>query len=104
MVHQRLRDVGDKVGLATVYRTLAAMADDGEVDVLRGEDGELRYRRCASHGHHHHLVCRGCGRVEEMIGAAVETWAEEAASRHGFVDVLHTFEAFGTCPDCRERP
>lgn len=103
-LHRRLRGMGEKVGLATVYRTLTAMADEAEVDVLRGEDGELRYRRCATDTHHHHLICRHCGRVVEVVGRAVESWAAEAATRHGFVDVYHTFEAFGTCPDCRDCP
>ncbi len=101
-LHQRLRQLGEKVGLATVYRTLSAMADDGDVDVLRSEDGELLYRRCASEAHHHHLVCRVCGKVVEVVGPAVETWAADAARQHGFVDVAHTIEVFGTCRDCRD--
>lgn len=99
-LHRRLCATGERVGLATVYRALSGMVDDGEVDVLRSEDGELRYRRCSSQAHHHHLVCRHCGRVVEVVGPAVESWAAQAADRHGFVDVFHTVEVFGTCRDC----
>ena len=98
-VHARLRDAGAGVGLATVYRTLQAMVDAGTVDVLRTDDGEAVYRACSTH-HHHHLVCRQCGRTVEVEGPAVERWAETVASEHGFSAVTHTLEIFGTCADC----
>jgi Fur family transcriptional regulator, ferric uptake regulator len=98
-IHTVLRERGERVGLATVYRTLQALADNGEVDLLRGEDGEARYRRCSG-SHHHHLVCRTCGRTVEVEGPAVERWAGIVAREHGFSDVSHTLELFGTCRDC----
>ena len=98
-IHDLLRRNGENVGLSTVYRTLQALAEGGEVDVLRTEDGEAVYRRC-SNSHHHHLVCRGCGRTVEVEGPAVEKWADAMAAEHGFADVSHTLEIFGTCGDC----
>ncbi|MBL7256173.1 transcriptional repressor [Actinoplanes sp. LDG1-01] len=98
-LHARLRERGERVGLTTVYRTLQGLADAGEIDVMRPPGGEHLYRRC-SQGHHHHLVCRECGRAVEVEGPAVESWADKVASRHGYVDVSHTMEIFGTCPDC----
>jgi Fur family ferric uptake transcriptional regulator len=99
-IHDSLRQVGDKVGLATVYRTLQAMAEAGEVDVLQGAGGESVYRRCSTH-HHHHLVCRSCGRTVEVTGPAVEKWADAVASEHDFAEVSHSLELFGICADCR---
>jgi Fur family ferric uptake transcriptional regulator len=87
------------VGLTTVYRSLQMLADAQEVDVLRLADGETAYRRC-SRGHHHHLVCRQCGRTVEVDGPAVERWADRIAADHGFVEIEHTLEIFGTCGDC----
>jgi Fur family ferric uptake transcriptional regulator len=98
-LHAMLRSRGDAVGLTTVYRTLLALADAGEVDVMRTEGGENLYRRC-SDGHHHHLVCRSCGHTVEVLGPAVETWAEKVAAQHGYRDVSHTLEIFGTCSAC----
>ena len=98
-LHAMLRERGDGIGLATVYRTLQALADAGEVDVLRTDDGEASYRRCST-GHHHHLVCRVCGRTVEVEGAAVERWADRIAAEHGFADISHTLEVFGTCASC----
>jgi Fur family transcriptional regulator, ferric uptake regulator len=99
-IHDSLRQGGDKVGLATVYRTLQAMAEAGEVDVLQGAGGESVYRRCSTH-HHHHLVCRSCGRTVEVTGPAVEKWADSVASEHDFAEVSHSLELFGICADCR---
>lgn len=98
-LHARLRAQGQTVGLATVYRTLQAMATDGDVDMMRTSDGEAVYRRCST-GHHHHLVCRSCGRTVEVEGAAVERWAESISADNGFTDVHHTLEILGTCADC----
>jgi Fur family ferric uptake transcriptional regulator len=99
-LHDLLRRRGDSVGLTTVYRTLQALTEAGEVDVLRTDDGEAVYRRCST-GHHHHLVCRGCGRTVEVAGPTVERWADQVAAQHGFTEVSHTLEVFGTCADCR---
>ena len=98
-LHAALRSAGDTVGLATVYRNLQAMAAEGEVDMLRTDDGEAVYRACST-GHHHHLVCRACGRTVEVEGPTVETWANKVSAEHGFTDVHHTLEIFGTCAEC----
>jgi Fur family ferric uptake transcriptional regulator len=98
-LHDLLRLRGEKVGLTTVYRTIQAMADAGEVDPLITDDGETRYRKC-SPTHHHHLVCRNCGATVEIAGPAVESWAEAVAREHGFTDVHHTLEVFGLCREC----
>ena len=98
-LHAMLRDRGERVGLTTVYRTLQGLADSGEIDVMRPPGGEHLYRRCSS-GHHHHLVCRSCGSTVEVEGPAVESWADRVAAQHGFVDISHTLEIFGTCKAC----
>ena len=98
-VHDALRDQGDKVGLATVYRNLQAMAAAGELDVLRHGDGEMLFRKCGE-VHHHHLVCRSCGLTIEIAGPAVERWAAKAAEDHRFADVTHSIELFGLCATC----
>ncbi len=99
-LHELLRDRGQEIGLATVYRTLQSLADGGEVDVLRRADGEAVYRRCARRTHHHHLVCRTCGRAVELDGPDVEAWAARVGAAHGFSDVEHTMELSGICTSC----
>ena len=99
-LHELMRRSGADVGLTTVYRHLQALADAGEVDVLRSAEGEAVYRRCAGEAHHHHLVCRSCGATVEVTGPAVETWAAAVARKYGYRDVSHTVEVFGTCRAC----
>ena len=98
-IHALLGQRGEQVGLSTVYRTLQALADAGEIDSLRTESGESIYRRCSA-THHHHLVCRDCGATVEVEGPTVETWTRSVASAHGYRSVSHTLEIFGTCGDC----
>lgn len=102
-IHAALRDRGESVGLTTVYRTLQNLADSEDVDVIHTGDGEALYRRCETSKHHHHLVCRHCGRTVEVEGPAVERWAERVAGEAGFVEVTHTVEVFGTCAECAAR-
>jgi Fur family ferric uptake transcriptional regulator len=78
------------------------MAEAGDLDVLRTDDGEAVYRACEP-GHHHHLVCRSCGRTVEVEGPTVETWTDRVAAEHGFTDVTHSLEIFGTCAECTRR-
>ena len=101
-IHDAVRREGGKVGLATVYRALQVMAESGELDVIKTDLGDAGYRRC-SPKHHHHLVCRSCGRTIEVDGPAVERWASKTADEHHFEDVSHTVELFGTCPECQQR-
>jgi Fur family ferric uptake transcriptional regulator len=102
-VYSALRAEGGSVGLSTVYRHLQNLVEDGVVDVIHTPDGEATYRFCGApvHGrHHHHLVCRECGRTEEIEGRSIERWAGDIAAKHGFTEVEHTVELFGRCPSC----
>ncbi len=99
-LYAELRARGQTVGLTTVYNQLRALAEAGQLDTLRTEEGETLYRRCGSAHHHHHLVCRRCGATVEVEGPEVERWADRVAGRHGFVDITHTVEIAGTCAEC----
>jgi Fur family transcriptional regulator, ferric uptake regulator len=99
-VYARIRAHGHLIGLATVYRILQALVESGEADVIRTGDGEARYRLCRSTGHHHHLLCRGCGLAVELDADVVEQWANAVAEQHGFTAVDHVVEIVGTCADC----
>lgn len=100
-IHAQLRADGENVGLTTVYRHLQLLTDEGRVDALQTADGELVYRRCHSDQHHHHVVCRRCGRGAEVELPDLERWAESTAHALGYADVTHTVEIFGLCADCR---
>jgi Fur family ferric uptake transcriptional regulator len=99
-IHAELRRQGERIGLATVYRHLQVLSEDGRVDTIREAGGETLYRQCRSEAHHHHLICRACGASVEVEGRAVEQWAAKVAAEAGFTAVDHTVELFGLCPRC----
>jgi len=97
-LHQSLAGTGSAVGLATVYRALSDLADEGAADALQ-QDGESLYRACTP-THHHHLICRDCGTTVEIEADDVERWAREVAARHGFTQPQHVVDVFGLCAAC----
>ena len=102
-LHGALRAGGSTIGLATVYRALQDLASVGDLDTVRNESGETLYRQCAQPAHHHHLVCRTCGRTQEVSAPSVEGWAQSLADEYGYVDVDHQLEIFGVCGPCAGR-
>lgn len=98
-LHRDLIAAGEGVGLSTIYRTLTALADAGDLDTF-SQDGEQAFRLCGER-HHHHLVCERCGAVAELTDAAVERWVGEVGRRHGFEVTGHRVDLFGRCRRCR---
>ncbi|PJJ73675.1 Fur family ferric uptake transcriptional regulator [Diaminobutyricimonas aerilata] len=98
-LHSSLRNAGSPIGLATVYRALADLAQEGEADSLQ-QDGESLYRACTPGSHHHHLICRNCGKTVEIEADAVEKWANQVAYDNGFSEASHVVDVFGYCVDC----
>lgn len=101
-LHQALRDGGSTIGLATVYRALSGLSDAGEADSLQSPEGENLFRSCATQGHHHHLICRGCGTTVELSATVVEQWTQQVAAEHGFSEIEHVVDLFGLCAQCRQ--
>jgi len=98
-LHSRLRESGSPIGLATVYRALSDLATEGDADSLQ-QEGESLYRACTPNSHHHHLICRNCGLTVEIEADAVEQWAQQVATEHGFTRPEHIVDVFGLCAKC----
>src|SRR6195952_3641854 len=98
-LHSSLREAGSAVGLATVYRALADLATEGDADALQ-QEGESLYRACTPGSHHHHLICRNCGKTVEISADPVEQWAKDVAAANGFTQPNHVVDVFGYCADC----
>jgi Fur family ferric uptake transcriptional regulator len=97
-LHGRLVDASPSLGLATVYRTLNALADAGILDRLH-HDSSTCFRYCRP-GHHHHLICRSCHAVVELHDCDLDAWAADIAQQHGYAAVRHAVELDGVCADC----
>lgn len=91
------------VGRATVFRTLDLLVSLGALSRIHGiEQGTrcVRYTACAP-THHHHLVCQGCGRVEEIGASGLEDRIDALARERGFQPLGHGLEVNGLCARCR---
>jgi Fur family ferric uptake transcriptional regulator len=98
-LHERLRPTHPQLGMATVYRTLNALADAGALDRLHHDGASTCYRFCAP-GHHHHLTCRSCHAVVELHDCDLAPWVQRIAASHGYTDARHSVELSGFCAAC----
>jgi Fur family ferric uptake transcriptional regulator len=93
-----VRVSGAGIGLATVYRAVAAMEAAGFVERLGTRDGAALYARCAHDGHHHHLMCTNCGAVTD-VKCTIDTHLSES---NGFNVTGHRLVLYGLCGRCAE--
>lgn len=98
-LHRRARDLHPSIGLATVYRTLSALEEEGVVDIVTQDGRESAYRLC-SPGHHHHLVCSGCGTVVEIQECDLGKLERVLARRYRFKIQEHAITVRGLCARC----
>jgi Fur family ferric uptake transcriptional regulator len=97
-LHDEVRGRGGP-GLATVYRTLRALAESGTAEVFDAGD-KVAYKLCAV-DHHHHLICERCGQVTTIPSCEVEDWASQVARKRGFAVTGHRADVYGLCARCR---
>jgi len=100
-IHAALERAGARVSLSTVYRTLDHLRSKGDLTARADAEGEASYMLCEPDRHHHHAICRGCGRVEDVDCAAMEQFADSLRVAHGFELDGHAMEFFGRCRACR---
>ncbi len=93
-----LSDAGQAIGIATVYRGLAFLEEEGLIDSIQLAD-KKRYER-ADKAHHDHMICTSCGRIEEFAHATIEALQEAAAMERGFAISGHQLVMFGHCAQC----
>ncbi len=89
-----------KIGLATVYRTLALLTQSGLAEELDFGEGQKRYEHKYEHSHHDHMICTKCGRILEFQNPLIEKLQEEVAHEHQFKMTSHKLDLFGLCSDC----
>jgi Fur family ferric uptake transcriptional regulator len=97
----RVRREDRRVSVATVYRTMKLLAEGGLAVARNFGDGQTRYEVAAGRSHHDHLVCVGCGNIEEFAEPDIEARQAAVALRHGFEVNHHRLELYGRCSRCR---
>ena len=100
-IFDQLRGEGSCVGIASVYRTLDTLADLRLVKRIDAGDGIARYEPLRPDGdHHHHLVCRDCGKVEAFTDAGLERVIRRVSSALRYDVDEHEVVLSGACADC----
>lgn len=97
---QSLQRVDPSIGRATLFRAIDVLVDLGVLDRIALGDGTHRYRLCGE-GHHHHLVCTNCHRIQEVDVCLPAQLLADAASAAGFAVERHSLELYGRCAECR---
>jgi len=90
-----------KIGLATVYRTLALLTKSGLALEMDFGDGQKRYETSYKSIHHDHMVCTQCGKILEFNHPLIEKYQEEVAKQKNFKITSHKLDLFGLCQDCK---
>ena len=90
-----------KIGLATVYRTLALLTKSGLALEMDFGDGQKRYENSYRSVHHDHMVCTECGKILEFNHPLIEKYQEEVAKQKNFRITSHKLDLFGLCEDCK---
>ncbi|MEZ6004697.1 MAG: Fur family transcriptional regulator [Planctomycetota bacterium] len=98
-----LEEAGPRVSRATVYRTLDVLNRGGFVEGLETGNGGIVYEHVLGQKHHDHLICLGCGRIEEFRNDAIEELQHKVAESKGYSLHRHLLRLSGYCPECREK-
>ncbi len=102
-IEQRLRERGEKLGKATIYRTLVLLVKSKLVDEHDFGEGFKRYEhRLSRQPVHEHLICQECGKVIEFQSEEIRRLEAQVALEHGFQLTRHKLEIYGLCGECRE--
>jgi len=96
----QLREKGEKVGKATVYRTMPLLVDCGVLKQVRFDVKQAHYEHAFGEDPHDHMVCRRCGRIIEFASDEVLALRERLGRRHHFHIISHRFQLSGLCWDC----
>ncbi|MFT5704284.1 MAG: Fur family ferric uptake transcriptional regulator [Shewanella sp.] len=95
-LYKRLLDLGEEIGLATVYRVLNQFDDAGMVTRHHFESGKAVFELASQH-HHDHLVCLSCGKVIEFSDDLIESRQDEIAMKHNIKLTNHSLYLYGVC-------
>lgn len=97
----RLENIHKKIDLATIYRTLDCLVSLNLVNKTRFEDKTSKYELNNQHAHHHHLVCKECGFVEDII-LNEKRLMSQISLQSRFKVLNHSLEFFGLCQKCQK--
>lgn len=99
-VAEELRQRGEQLGKATIYRTLALLVELGLATEHDFDEGFKRYQMQVGAARHDHLICTECGRVFPFEHPDVDRVLADVVNSAGFVPITRQIKVFGTCHEC----
>jgi Fur family ferric uptake transcriptional regulator len=101
-IEAALKGLGERIGKATIYRTMEILVRSGLVEEHDFGEGFKRYEHLfGQQPVHEHLICTNCSRVIEFQSPQVVRLQEETAAQHGFLPTRHRLEIYGICAQCQ---
>jgi Fur family ferric uptake transcriptional regulator len=100
-IYSRLHDRYPYTNISTVYRTLELLKELGLATQTDLGEGIVRYHS-QEKGHHHHLICKSCGRVEDLPESALFPLRDSLLKEYKFKAELRHMAIFGYCQKCLE--
>ena len=94
------RDTIGTISRQSVYDSLGTLTEAGLVRRIQPSGSPARFEDRVR-DNHHHLICRNCGDTRELSASVVEEWTYRVGAEHGFSDISHVVDLFGTCERCR---
>ncbi|MCD4829467.1 MAG: transcriptional repressor [Candidatus Cloacimonetes bacterium] len=102
-LYEQLKSRGERVSLATLYRTIPLLVESGLVRQAMRTDATTRYEHVWGHPRHLHIVCKHCGKVVEVeLGDMAET-LRTLGRNHGYRVEEITLCLRGLCRPCRQK-
>jgi Fur family transcriptional regulator, ferric uptake regulator len=103
-IEMKLRERGERIGKATIYRTMEILVRSGLVEEHDFGEGFKRYEHLfGQQPEHEHLICTNCSKVIEFQRPEVLRVQDEVAQQYGFLPTRHRLEIYGICADCQEQ-
>ena len=100
-VYKALLEMGEEIGLATVYRVLTQFEGAGLVSRLSIEGGHAVFE-LVDGDHHDHLLCVSCNKIEEFVDEVIEERQRAIALEKGFEMTEHSLYIYGICKECQK--
>ncbi|MEE9543091.1 MAG: transcriptional repressor [Thermodesulfobacteriota bacterium] len=98
---RRAKRKTNKIGYATVYRTMKLLADSGLAVKRQFGDGQTRFENLPVDGHHDHIICVKCSKITEFKNQKIEDQQLKSARELGFRVINHKLELYGYCKKCK---
>jgi len=100
---EEVRKKDNEIGMATVYRTIELLKELEIIHVLDFNEESRKYELFVEDSHHHHLICKRCGKLIEFNDKDIDYFEKELEKKYDFAVTEHKLSFYGYCSECRKK-